>query len=137
MMIWLYDIETFANYFAVIFKNVKSGELKEFIVFNTRNDIDRLYRFISQPDQWFVGYNNFYFDNQILNFIYKKHPQLTFEITDQITDTLFGLAMHIIEDGFSEFKYNLPFKSIDLMKLGGFQKSLKLIGVNLKWHKLQ
>jgi hypothetical protein len=45
--------------------------------------------------------------------------------------------MHIIEDDFTDFKYNLPFRFIDLMKMGGFQKSLKLIGVNLKWHKLQ
>jgi len=136
-MIWIYDIESYINYFAVIFKNIKTSEIREFIIFEDRNDLDDLHMFVSDYKKWMVGYNSFYFDNQILNFIYRRHPLLTFKSSDEVAGELYDLVMKIIEDDFTDFKYNLPFKSIDLMKLGGFQKSLKLIGVNLKWHKLQ
>ncbi len=35
---WIFDIETFSNYFGVIFKNIQTKELKEFIVYKDSND---------------------------------------------------------------------------------------------------
>jgi len=136
-MTYIYDIESYVNYFSVIFKNVKSKKLTEFVIFDTINQIDDLYYFITDNSKWLIGYNSFNYDNQILNFIYKKHSQLTFQTAENITNILFKLTKLIIEQDFTDFKYNLPFKSIDLMKIGGYKKSLKLLGVSLKWHKLQ
>jgi len=136
-MTWIYDIEIYINYFSVIFKNPKSKELKEFIIFEGTNQIDELYAFINDHNKWLIGYNSMYFDNQLLNFIYKKHSDLTFKMAFEITSEIYKLAKLIIEDDFTDFKYNLPFKSMDLMKIGGYQKGLKLLGVSMKWHKLQ
>ena len=136
-MIWIYDIETYINYFSVIFKNPKSQELKEFIIFEDINQIDELYYFITDSNKWLIGYNSMYFDNQLLNFIYRSHSRLTFEDTNTVTRQIYDLAKLIIEEDFIDFKYNIPFRYIDLMKIGGYQKSLKLLGVSLKWHKLQ
>ena len=136
-MIWLYDIEVYLNYFAVIFKNPKSQELKEFIIFEDRNDLDKLKEFISDKHKWFVGYNSFYFDNQLLNYIYVKYQELTLLSTKEITGNIYYLAKLIIESDYNTYKYNLPFRSLDLMKIGGIMKSLKLVAVSLKWSLIQ
>ena len=118
-MVYIYDIETFPNYFSVIFKIPSLEKTKEFIIFEDCNDLDELYHFINDNTKWLIGYNSFYFDNQILNYIYKAHSQLTFADTGLITSSINNLANLIIESEYAELKYNLPFKAIDLMKIGG------------------
>ena len=68
-MPYIYDIEIYINYFGVIFKNTATKKIEEFIVYKDRNDLTKLKQFIAINNEWFIGYNNFYFDNQLLNFI--------------------------------------------------------------------
>jgi len=136
-MIWIYDIETYINYFSVIFKNPNTKELKEFIIFDDKSDMDELYQFINDSEKWLVGYNNYTFDNQILNYIYKNHFSLTMRPPEEQANELFKFAKILIDSDFTDYRYNLPFKFLDLMKIGFYRKSLKLIGVSLKWPKLQ
>ena len=130
-MTYIYDIETYINYFGVIFKNIKDNTIREFIVYKDRNDLSQMRTFIAMDVTWLIGYNNFYFDNQLLNYICTE---------DNVTvKDIYDLAYKIINsrEDFWQYKYNLPFKSIDLMKVGNLQKSLKLVAVNLKWPKIQ
>jgi len=137
-MLWIYDIETYHNFFSATFKNVKSKEVKVFVIFEDRNDIDELHEFINDGTKWLVGYNSYNFDNQILNYIYKHHFELTMSTTDVVTENIHTLAIErIIKGDFTDYRYKLPFQSLDLMKIGFYRKSLKLIGVALKWPKLQ
>jgi DNA polymerase elongation subunit (family B) len=138
-MIYVYDIETYQNYFSVIFKNVKTGEIKDFIIFEDRNDLMPLYKFIdSSKNNYLIGYNSFHFDNQILNYIHKFFTFLRHQTTDIICGDIYDLTVKIIKDDFFEFKYRLPFKGIDLMRVGNIdQKSLKLVAVNLEWPLIQ
>lgn len=137
-MIWIYDIETYPNFFSVTFKNIQTEETRVYVIHESRNDLDELYKFLDERNgKWLVGYNNFHFDNQILKAIHKHHPKYAFSTAEEVCESLNNLAILIIEQDYSELKYQLPFLWIDLMKLGGFQKSLKLLGVSLKWHKLQ
>lgn len=130
-MLYIYDIETYINYFGVIFKNPKTQETKEFIVYKDRNDLPLLRQFIAVEVRWLVGYNNFYFDNQLINYICQDNNATVKDIYD--------LANTIVNsrEEFYGYKYKLPFQSIDLMKVGNLQKSLKLVAVNLKWPKIQ
>jgi len=137
-MTWIYDIETFVNFFCVTFKNPKSQEIKRFIIFEDTNQGVELLEFIqSNSTSWFIGYNSFYFDNQILNFINKYSFDICMLEPNVTTKNIHKLAMQIIKEKTKDYKYNLPFKSIDLMKIGRYKKSLKLLGVSLKWPKLQ
>jgi hypothetical protein len=136
-MIWIFDIETYINYFSVIFKNVETKELKEFIIFEEKNDLSALYDFITDHNKWFVGYNSYSFDNQLLKFIHTKYFDFSMTTTTNITIDIHTLAMSIIKNGFREYMYNLPFQTIDLMKMARYQKSLKLVGVSMKWPKIQ
>jgi len=138
-MIYVYDIEVYQNYFSVIFKDVRAKKLYDFIIFEDRNDLYSLHKFISSNKKsWLIGYNSFHFDNQILNYIYKFFPFIREESTNSICQSLYNLANRIISDDLMEYKYRLPFKSIDLMRVGNIdQKSLKLVAVNLEWPVIQ
>ena len=106
-MTWIYDIEVYTNFFCVTFKNPKSQEVKIFTIFEDTNDIDELYRFIDNHTAWFIGYNSFNFDNQLLKYIHQKHSALTFASTIEITFNISNLARLIINDDFKEYMYNL------------------------------
>ena len=140
MNIYVYDIEVMINYFAVIFKDVNTKELFEFIIYKDRNDVAELYEFISHKvNDWLIGYNSFYYDDQILTFIYNNYDRLfKYEVTENITSTLYALSNDIINSEDKRRDYLVPFKSVDLMKVGNLlHKSLKLVVVNLNWHKIQ
>lgn len=141
---WIYDIETYKNYFGVIFKNVQTKELREFIVYEDRNDIEKLTEFITDHRKWLIGYNNFWFDNQLLKYIVDVIGDVDYIFgdfkysSDEICQMIYNLAIKIITTEYGGHKYNLPFHSIDLMRTGNLlNKSLKLVAVNIKWHKIQ
>lgn len=136
-MLWIFDVESYSNFFSVIFKNPKTKEIRTFVLFGDRNDIDELHMFVNDTRKWLVGYNSFNFDNQILKYICRNHFELTMSSVDIATKNINDLVIRIIEDDVSDFKYRLPFQGLDLMKIGFYRKSLKLIGVGLKWPKLQ
>lgn len=130
-MKYIYDIETYINYFAVIFKNVTSKEIHEFIIFEDRNDYDKLISFLNQPNLWLIGYNNLHFDNQILHFLY--NTDLRILNSDRLTYEIYLLAIKLIDKSREKRYYNMPFSTIDLMHIANLYKSLKLVAVNLKW----
>lgn len=136
-MIWIYDIEVFSNFFTVLFLNPDTGEERRFTIYNNINDLDSLVSFINDHNKWLVGYNSFYFDNQVLQFMYKSHSRFTFSTVSVITKEIYNYSMRLIQSNDNKVSYNLPFRYIDLMKLAGLQKSLKLVGTILNWHKLQ
>lgn len=138
-MLWIYDIETYQNFFCITFKNYKTKEVKQFVIFEGyKNDIEEIIKFIDNPHLWLVGYNNFYFDNQILKYMWENRIFYIGERTNSIAQHIYNFATKVIAEEWREHTYNLPFKSLDLMKIGNLhQKSLKLIGTVFKWHKLQ
>jgi hypothetical protein len=129
-MIYCFDIEVYKNFFCVTFKNVDTGEISYFELSQQRDDLDKILEFIGDNKKWLIGYNNFEYDNQLLNYIYKYK----FITVQQLAE----LSNNIIKNDFREYKYNLPFKSLDLMRVGAlFQKSLKMCAVNLNWLLIQ
>ena len=138
-MVYTFDIEIFKNFFCVTFKDVNSGEVFYFEISQWANDHLELKQFINDNKKWFIGYNNHYYDNQILNYIHIK-PLLGW-LEDSIIDfnlILYQLSNDIIHNNSKQYKYNLSFRSFDLMRVGNtYQKSLKLLGCNLQHPKLQ
>jgi len=143
-MIYIYDIECYKNYFSVTFKNVKTKEIINYIIYhsyqnNHKNELSALYKFIKiNRDKWFVGYNSKSFDNQILNYIFIHYEKFNTLDEEELCQKIFDFMWSIIYNNNTEYKYRLPFKSIDLMKVGNVdKKSLKLVAVNLNWPVIQ
>lgn len=137
-MIYIYDIETYNNFFSATFKNYETKEIKQFVIFKNHNDLLSLIDFITNPNLWLAGYNNYSFDNQILKYLYDNKKNFSTLSGDDLCYIIHTFALSIIEEDTRNYSYFLPFKSLDLMKIGGlYQKSLKLVGTVMKWPKLQ
>lgn len=145
-MIYIYDIECFPNYFGVTFKDVKSKYIQNYILYhsyqnenNNRDDTKGLVSFLdTKKNKWLVGYNNKSFDNQILNYIYSNYELQSIFSIEERTKTIYNFMLSIINEADTEYKYKLPFQSVDLMRVGNTQhKSLKLVAVNINWPVVQ
>jgi hypothetical protein len=137
-MLWIYDIEIYQNFFSITFKNYKTKEIKQFVIFQDKNDTEEIIKFIDNPNIWLVGYNNSHFDNQLLKFMWENRFMYWEETPSNICNHIYTFAKQVVEDDWRDHMYRLPFKSLDLMKIGNLsQKSLKLAGTVFKWHKLQ
>jgi len=137
-MIWVYDLETYKSCFTATFKEYKTKEVKQFVIFNDRDDSEELLNFIDNNDLWLAGYNNQHFDNQLLKYMLENRFMYFGETPSNIAKHIYDFAQKVIEDEWKGHMYRLPFKSLDLMKIGNLNhKSLKLTGTLFKWHKLQ
>jgi hypothetical protein len=145
-MIYIYDIECYINFFCVTFKEVDKQKIFKYILFynhenemNSRSDLDALWRFLNvNKNKWLVGYNSKYFDNQILNYMYRNYDLFGILSIEKIIENVHSFMMSIINNDETEYKYRLPFRSVDLMRVGNVEKkSLKLVAVNLNWPVIQ
>jgi len=143
IMIYVYDIETYLNFFCVTFKDIHTKEIQTYTIYhryqNNINDLAKLYDFINtNKRKWLVGYNSKFFDNQILNYIYLNYDLFSILDEEELCKNINSFALSIINDDSTEYKYRLPFQSVDLMKVGNVdKKSLKLVAVNLNWPVIQ
>lgn len=154
MDIQVYDIECYVNCFMVSFKHKDSERLTKFLIYAdtksnyTVNDFDAIIRFCNRPNElWLVGYNNYSYDNQLLNFmilnywtLYKKTPkEICLEIY-KVSQEYFKVQN---SGGFyNKYKYANYFNSIDLMRVAGLhkkttRKALKQLAVQLKHPRIQ
>jgi DNA polymerase elongation subunit (family B) len=142
-MIYIFDIECFINFFCVTFKRADNGKIFLYTIYDgvdrSINQLDELYKFIkADTNKWLVGYNSKYFDNQILNYIYRNYDLFSILNTFEVTSNIHSFMMSVISNDKTEYKYKLPFKAVDLMRVGNVeQKALKLVAVNLNWPVIQ
>ena len=146
MTINIFDIEIYRNYFCVVFRDVETKEFRSFqwALFPkevTMNDVSKmsyvpydiddreeLKNFLS-TDNIYVGYNSISFDIPVLEKVFS-------------CNSILELWQYAQERIHNSKPWNLPFCNlftIDLMTLAFNEepKSLKLVGTNLNYPKLQ
>lgn len=145
-MVWIYDLETYPNYFCVGFEDYKTDERRQFEISERRDDSEDLRRFIHSKRWYLVGYNNRSFDNPILNYIL-GNKKVTAE-------KLYEIAQMIIREQRNKGGYSKEYQSfkrrymygetsyvsIDLMTLHAskaLRVSLKEMEVSMCWPKVQ
>jgi len=131
-----YDLEVFINLFTATFIDVGNNEKYVFEISERKNDLTELYKFLVKEKHWLVGYNSFYYDSNILAYILNNHSTLVIDNIYNILYNIYNISNILITEDRAK-TYTNKFIDIDLMKVGGLFKSLKLVGVSLKWHKLQ
>ena len=147
---YVYDIETLANCFVVVFKHYKTDETKVFVVHRLQNNIKELIDFLNDcacTGKWLIGFNNLAFDAQIIEFILKNQKELLNSTPDEITRQIYTEAQETINltNNGSFPKYserNLSIKQIDVFKLNHWdnpakRSSLKWIQYSMDWHNVQ
>jgi hypothetical protein len=143
MPTYAYDIELLKNLFTATFVNTADdADRHVFHIGLDKFDYKDLLEFVNR-EIVLVGYNNHSYDDAIIRFI------TTYTKGSDILPELYKISLKLIDDNFRGDKTVLslrypknvlfPWKSIDLMKILGFDKlgiSLKQVAINLKWHKI-
>jgi hypothetical protein len=93
---YCWDIETFPNYFLVVYKNYKTKEFTRFEISEWQNDIDKLVAFVK--NDYYVGFNSLHFDGPVLNYILKEYKSLKMKDGFNIAFKIWEFAQLIIND---------------------------------------
>jgi hypothetical protein len=153
-MFILYDIENYPNFFSIVTLDTETKNIEFGWVHDTGgiggNLIEILERF-NKYTGYFVGYNNFHYDDRIINKILyvdkqtnyapiKLLYQNTYESRTLFCQIVQKFAEDIINnrEGLDKAnKYSKRFKRIDLMKINRLKKGLKQVAINLKANNIQ
>lgn len=154
MDIWGYDIECYINCFMVTFKHKDSGVIRRFLIYK---DPDSSYEvkqyhdlvaFCNRPETlWLIGYNNYSYDNQLLNFLILSYWSFKDKTAAHITKEAYKVSQEYFATQNSggyyvKYWYANYFNSVDLMRVAGLhkpstRKALKQIAVNLKHNRIE
>lgn len=127
---WVYDIETFANLFTVVFRKVGTKQYEKFVIHESQNDSKELIAFLKAQKPMMVGFNNLAFDAQIIEKIYRKQGKMVAEdIYAFGQETIERLDKDRFDTEYSE--WDLSFKQIDLYKLNHYDNRSRR--TSLKW----
>jgi hypothetical protein len=135
-MVQFFDFEVYKNLLMLTCMD-REGKINKFIINKNQNDLNKLIEFCSQPGFWFVGYNNHFYDNLILNYLIHEYTVITNWSADRICKAVYRISYEIINEDNRKYKYYKYFNSLDLMRVGNIQKPLKLVAASLKWSKIQ
>jgi len=136
---YIFDIETFPNYFLCSFLNLNDAEeIKSFTISWDLgiDELPDLKTFLDQEVAMLIGYNNLSYDTPILEYVYNYAGT-------KINKDIYALSQKIISRERGEVFYGQKsylWEQMDLMKLMAFDKlgvSLKQCAINLKWKKIQ
>jgi len=133
----VYDVETYPNFFSVTFASLnriaqnQSDCFKQFVISESRNDREKILATIR--DRYLIGFNNSNFDDGVIEFI-SRNPQATVE-------AIYAFAQSCIE-GWNVFKnsaksFSRSYDLLEIIRAGYNVISLKGVGVNLKYPKVQ
>lgn len=110
--VYFYDIECFLNFWCCTFKSL-NGEIKQFVLFEDKNEIPQLKEFL-KTISGLIGYNNLSYDNPLLEFVVKN---------DNICD-VYNKSQEIIEAEFPAIKVP-TINQLDLMSIWHFNGMAK------------
>lgn len=125
-MMYIYDLETYVNFFLASFKCIKTGKYYEFEISDRKSDINELRKFLSQRKLKLIGYNNINFDYPILHktILKNKHNWSAQEI--------YRVVEEVINEKYSSIwdRY-VKIPQLDLFKIWHYDNKNK--ATSLKW----
>ena len=136
----VYDLETIKNLFTGCFKDYSTKQKKEFVIHESRNDFEELYKFLvalRTHSYYLIGYNNVEFDGQIIHFIMSNYKILSTLPGELLAQTLYKKAQQILTAPEKERyltnvpEYKLSHMQIDLYKQKHYDGKAKR--TSLKW----
>lgn len=123
---YIYDIESYGNFFCCTFLPLRSDKSKLFIIDDKRSDATQLIQAVKK--KYLIGYNNKSYDNIVINYII-KNPNVTAEQIFAFQSEVIALQNKGNQKDFyikfGHYIYNDDYKSIDLMRML-FSKKLRV-----------
>lgn len=132
--IWIYDIETFQNFFSCIFYNNDTLKRKDFIVCKWRDELSQFISFISDSKQvkGLVGFNNIGFDYPVIHRILTKPYVFKGKSGEEKARIIKGYANEVISLEYSDIAKNkVMIPQCDVYRIQHFDNQARRCG--LKW----
>jgi len=140
--VWVYDIETIFNCFTYTALNRETKEIKQFVIWNDRNDIYNLLIHLSECKGQ-IGFNSISFDYPIIHYIIKERTNLLKLTADQVAKKIYKKAQDTIEKEYSSVKEaEVIIPQLDLFQIHHFfnksrMVSLKKLEIALQFENVQ
>ena len=124
--IFVYDLETFPNFFLAVFKSIKTGKFYYFEISDRKNETFKLNRFLHNEVEGLIGFNNLNFDYPVLhNTILRSNIPYT-------SQTIYKEVEKIISTKYSAIWDNqIKIPQLDLYKIWHYDNKNK--STSLKW----
>lgn len=142
---WVYDIETYKNFFCITFLDYSSDEKHVFEISSFKNERMEMKEFMRKRAV-LIGYNSLLFDNPIVNYVlaFERRPDEIFDAAQLLIHGQKDSANENAKKEYNKFikkyKHSDAYISIDLMLLHAAKKlrvSLKEMEVSMKWPLVQ
>lgn len=128
---YVYDIEQLINCHTNTFKNVYTGEIKQFVIHKLRNDIVNYIKFLDNEVKILVGFNNLEYDYPLLHYILINKNYLKSLDGNSINDLLYKESQRIITAKNNNEFVTIRFKDeiihqVDLYKIFHYDNKAKM-----------
>ena len=146
--VWVYDIEQFKNYHCCTFKDRDNPlDIRQFVICESRNDIDAYYKFLKEEVAGLIGFNNVNFDYPLLHTLMHlmkgyQHGIVTPD-PKMINILLKEDVDRILKEDYSSVPENeVLIPQLDLYRIHHFDNkakhtSLKAVEIAINFHNVQ
>jgi hypothetical protein len=135
----VYDIENFPNFISYYDVDIDTGQETEFVIHESRNDLDAFYEYISQP-MISIGFNNAYYDREVKDKIRMNHGMYKRMELNQFLGLFYREMQAYLQEEVRNFYTGED--EIDLYLINHFNNkarstSLKALQVSIFWENVQ
>jgi hypothetical protein len=117
----VYDIETYPNFFCIVFYDIESKKFITFEISDRLNEGDKLLEYIKNNKLMLIGFNNVNFDYPLLHNTLLLHPNKKWTALE-----IFKVAQTIINEKYSAIWDNqVKIPQLDLYKIWHYDNKNK------------
>lgn len=141
---FVYDIESFPNFFSIAIKNTESGNIRTYYIGFNKNDMPEIAKLFLNKNIFWVGYNTIHYDAPLISYILINYKKLIKLPIWQITEELKKFSDLIItsenSNPWKKYKYANLFNNLDLLTMMFAQKlrvGLKSLQVTMEYKNVE
>lgn len=119
--IFVYDVETFPNFFSCAVKNTESGNIRVYEISSRKNDLGLIIELFSNKKIMFCGYNTIHYDAPIISYLTLNYFDLCAKSTwdtcreiKKFSDTIINSTTSA---SWKKYKYANLFSNLDLLTM--------------------
>lgn len=127
-----HDTEIYQNLFSVVFRTIETNTKVECVIFEDRDDREKLRKIIRNNPPILIGWNSISFDIPILQAVLADWP--VYEVWKLAHKIITSNDDNVIRGLFDNYP---PIETIDVKRLMGIDTGLKQALINIQWPWIQ
>lgn len=143
MILEVYDIECLSNLFTYTGYRPKENEWFQYVICKWRNDLEELYKHLTENELIMVGFNNESYDYPVLHHILNHYKEYQYKNGQDVAVSIYSKSQTIITQEFSAIADRNKFiRQIDLYKIWHYNNkaracSLKDLEIDMRMDNVE